>query len=117
MTTTKIVLLLIFASSIGLGQILFKLAADRIQWNSGAAMLIISALNPYLISAMIVYVAATGLWLYLLKSTPLSSAYPFVAISFLFVPVAAAVLLGEKIGLSYGIGLGMVVAGLFFVVR
>jgi len=117
MTMTRIVLLLVFALSIGLGQILFKLAANRIQWSSGGAMLLASALNPYLISAGIVYAAATVLWLYLLKGIPLSRAYPFVAISFLVVPAASVLLLGEKIGLSYVLGVAMVVVGLFFVVR
>ncbi len=77
------------------GQILFKLAAD--QGHALKPWWMQLATNPLFLSALAVYAVATGLWVWILRQTPLQLAYPFVALAYLFVPLAAHFLLNEPL--------------------
>jgi undecaprenyl phosphate-alpha-L-ara4N flippase subunit ArnE len=50
-----------------------------------------------------------------LKSVPLTVAYPFMALTFCVVPLLAWLLLGETLSLRYGVGTGLIVIGLLVV--
>jgi drug/metabolite transporter (DMT)-like permease len=52
---------------------------------------------------------------WLLTFTPLSRAYPFVALAFALTPVCAGLLFGEVISVRLWFGLLLILAGLFFV--
>jgi drug/metabolite transporter (DMT)-like permease len=54
-------------------------------------------------------------WVWLLSFTPLSRAYPFVALAFALTPMLAALLFGEVISIRLWFGLLMILGGLFFV--
>ena len=54
-------------------------------------------LNAYFFVALVVYGAATLLWVWLLKTLPLNVAYPFVGLAFLIVPLLAAFFLQEPL--------------------
>ena len=55
------------------------------------------------------------LWVWILSFTPLSRAYPFVALAFALTPLLAGLLFGETISLHLIIGLLLILGGLFFV--
>lgn len=84
---SKLHLILILTTVVGLsvGQILFKLAALRMQLVHSLAEQWM--LNPFLLAALVVYGLATAFWVALLREVPLQVAYPFVALAFFFVPV------------------------------
>jgi len=44
---------------------------------------------------------------------PLNRAYPFFALSFLFVPLLSGFLLGEPTNARYWVGIGLIVAGIW----
>lgn len=99
---------------ISVGQILFKLTSAR----AGAADfggLVAVLLDPYLLAAFAIYGFGTIVWVYVLKSAPLTVAYPFMALTFCAVPLLAWLLLGETLSLRYGIGTGLIIAGLLVV--
>jgi len=99
---------------ISVGQVLFKLTSAR----AGAADiagLVAVMLDPYLIAAFVIYGIGTVVWVYVLKSVPLTVAYPFMALTFCAVPLLAWGLLGETLSLRYGIGAALIVAGLLVV--
>jgi len=77
------------------GQILFKLAALNLP--GGGSWAVQLAFNGYLWTAMVVYASATALWVALLRQVPLHLAYPFVALSFVFVPVLGHFVLHESL--------------------
>ncbi|MBM3527017.1 MAG: 4-amino-4-deoxy-L-arabinose-phospho-UDP flippase [Alphaproteobacteria bacterium] len=87
------------------GQILFKLAAGR-----GGAVEIM--LSPVFWSAVALYGVVTILWVMLLREIDLSRAYPFIAATYILVPAASVAILGEKVGLSYLLGVALIVAGI-----
>jgi len=110
---TRYVLLVSFAVLLAAGQMLFKIAAD-----AGSGRPIPQAfLNVWMLAAVALYASATLLWVFILRSTPLSAAYPFAALGFVLVPLGAAVLFGEVLTLRYAAGIVLVVVGILLTVR
>lgn len=99
---------------IAAGQVLFKMTSQRLLSRSDSGF--VSVLwDPVFIAALLLYGLATLLWIYVLKSVPLSYAYSFMALSFVIVPLLAAAFLGESVGLRYAAGSALILAGLFVV--
>ena len=71
--------------------------------------------DPYLIAAFAIYGVGTVIWVYVLRSVPLTVAYPFMALTFCAVPLLAWGLLGETLSLRYAVGAALIVAGLVVV--
>jgi len=108
MTITNIISLLLCSCCLALGQLLFKRAA--ISAAEGELYQIL--LSPYLWVALFVYGFTTLLWVYLLRTIDLSKAYPFMALSFILVPLAATIFLNESQSYQYWIGLTFVIMGI-----
>ena len=106
--------LLVTPLLISAGQILFKLTSAR-AGGLDAAGLVSTLRDPYLIAAFAIYGFGTIVWVYVLKSVPLTVAYPFMALTFCAVPLLAWALLGESLSLRYMVGAGLIVAGLLVV--
>ena len=60
---------------------------------------------------------ASVLWFYIVRHFPLSVAYPLISISYVFGMVAAVVVFGESVPASRWIGVGLIAAGVFFMVK
>jgi drug/metabolite transporter (DMT)-like permease len=91
-------LLLAYAAGMAGGQLLFKAAA-----------------NVYFLAAIVLYVALTVLWVWILTFTPLSRAYPFVALAFAITPLLAGFVFGEAVTARLMIGIGLILGGLLLV--
>jgi drug/metabolite transporter (DMT)-like permease len=94
MNATLLALTLACVIAISAGQILFKLAARAADGGAGFPW---NLFNGYLMVALVVYGAATLLWVWLLKTLPLNVAYPFVGLAFVIVPLLGAWLLNEPL--------------------
>jgi drug/metabolite transporter (DMT)-like permease len=101
-------LLVSFGLLLSAGQVLFKVAAD----NSNGKVMPWGLLNGWLFAALALYSGATLLWVFILRSTPLSLAYPFAALSFVVVPLAAWALFGEALSWRYALGMLLLIAGI-----
>ena len=108
----RYVLLFAFTVLLSLGQILFKQAALA----TGDQPLVTGMLNRWLFVGLVVYGAATVLWISILRTTPLSIAYPFSAAGFLMVPLAGHLLFGEPLHARYLAGVICIVAGILLTV-
>jgi undecaprenyl phosphate-alpha-L-ara4N flippase subunit ArnE len=96
---------------VGGGQVLFKIVGQRmagIDADSFRSMLF----DPYFFAAMAVYALATVAWILVLRVAPLGAAYSFMALGFLFVPLASWLLFGEALTLRYVTGAVLIMAGL-----
>lgn len=114
LTLTQIALLSAYAIGMSGGQILFKLAA--VHHNGTAAeRLLALAHNLHFLAALALYGLLSVLWVWILTFTPLSRAYPFVALAFALTPALGAWLFGETISLRLIIGMLLILCGLFFV--
>jgi drug/metabolite transporter (DMT)-like permease len=100
---------------ISAGQILFKYAASTS--GEGRSGLLGLFTNKFLIIACFIYGAATLLWVWQLKYVPLNRAYPIYAAAFIIVPLLGWCFFRERVGLSYGLGAGLIVIGVVLCTR
>jgi multidrug transporter EmrE-like cation transporter len=112
MSAVELALLVLYALGMSVGQVLFKLAADHAKadatgsfWNG-----LLSSWHFYV--SVAVYASLTIAWIWVLTRIPLSRAYPFVVLAFVFTPLLAAVFFGERLDARYFLSLGLIVLGL-----
>jgi drug/metabolite transporter (DMT)-like permease len=113
----QIALLITYAAGMAAGQLLFKAAAlrlgDRYPLSTRALLLLQNA--PF-IGAIVLYAALSVLWIWLLTFTPLSRAYPFVAVAFALTPVLGAPVFAELLSARLLAGIAVIACGLVLVV-
>jgi drug/metabolite transporter (DMT)-like permease len=115
LTLGQIVLLAIYGTGMAGGQLLFKMAAQRSTPSAGNRLIELTA-NIYFFAAFALYCGLAVLWVWILTFTPLSRAYPFVALAFAITPFLAVWLFGEPITLRVGFGVAAILLGLLLVV-
>ncbi|HVY50163.1 MAG TPA: EamA family transporter [Devosia sp.] len=87
------------------GQVLFK------QGSTGLTAFA-AALNLPILAGLLLYALGTILWIAGLSRTTLSYAYPFTALTFVLVLLAAIVLFNERPSLTELLGVAIVLGGL-----
>lgn len=97
---------------IAVGQILFKLASRDVSSLSAASLVKLS-MNGYFLVALVLYGLATISWIYVLRHFPLSRAYLFMGLSFVFVPLLSYFFLKEPLGLKYLAGAACIIFGIW----
>jgi drug/metabolite transporter (DMT)-like permease len=104
---------LVIVAMISTGQILFKIAAERISASGG--QLTLPAMSVVALS-LALYGIATLAWIWILQWYPLSRIYPLMALSFILVPVGGVLIFDERLTLSFFGGTALLLAGLFLIV-
>ena len=117
LTLSQIALLTAYSLGMSGGQVLFKLAGNAYAASAGGAADRLLALlhNAYFLLALALYAGLSVLWVWILSFTPLSRAYPFVALAFALTPLLGGSLFGEAISLRLMAGLAFILCGLFLV--
>ena len=101
---------------LSLGQVILKLfAAEVAQSSFTLASLTNLTLIRYVILLIVVYGLVLCLWLFVLQRMELSRAFPFAALTFVFVPLFAFYFLGEVISPSTVVGTILIVGGIVVV--
>jgi undecaprenyl phosphate-alpha-L-ara4N flippase subunit ArnE len=100
--------LVISALCAAAGQVFFKIGA------TGRAAPI-EFINFHIVLGLLLYGAGTVLWIGALSQAPLSTAYPFTALTFILVFLFSIVVLHEDVAPRSVIGSGLVVIGLYLV--
>jgi drug/metabolite transporter (DMT)-like permease len=117
LTASQIALLIAYAAGMAAGQLLFKGAALRFATLGGAGERILALFtNVYFLAALALYAALAILWVWVLSFTPLSRAYPFVALAFAFTPLLGGLVFDEAMSMRLVFGVLLILAGLFFVI-
>lgn len=101
--------LLLVVALMAAGQLLFK--ATALAWRHQGTLWATPVLTRLGV-ALAIYGVATLAWIWLLQRLPLSLAYPFVALSFVLVPLGAWWWFAEKPGLWQLAGAALIVAGI-----
>lgn len=96
--------------SLAAGQLMFKISASRLETLSIQGFLDRSFLIIF-VPSLALYGVATLAWILVLRTMPLSTAYVFIALAFVLVPIAAAVFLGESINYLQWIGFALIAGG------
>jgi len=100
---------LICVFGIAAGQILFKLSATEF---NRTGSLLGSGTLIYFIIALALYGITTIGWVWVLQKIELGKVYPLMALSFVIVPLASHLLLGERFQTQYFIGVAIIVIGI-----
>ena len=115
--TAQILLLAAYAAGMAGGQLLFKLAAQQLTPDASLAERLNElAGNAWFYAAFALYCALALAWIWILTFTPLSRAYPFVALAFAITPLLGAWVFAEPIGWRLVGGIAVIAAGLLLVV-
>jgi len=96
------------------GQVLFKAGANAFN-ASGPGI----AVKPMaiLLAAFAVYFFTSLGWMLLLRKATLGQIYPVMALSFVLVPAASAIVFGEQFTGRYFIGVLLIMAGVMLCVK
>jgi drug/metabolite transporter (DMT)-like permease len=105
MNAISVALAIVTIAGMTAGQLLFKLASQQ-----GTAVQIVTSLSFW--TAACLYGVVTVAWVLLLREMGLARAYPIMAATYVFVPLAAFLILGERVGPWYIAGIAMIVAGI-----
>jgi drug/metabolite transporter (DMT)-like permease len=112
----QIAILCAYAFSMAGGQMLFKLAALRVSPERPLTEEVFALVqNGYFLAALAGYFALAVIWVWILTFTPLSRAYPFVALAFAVTPVFGAVLFSEPLTTRLIVGIAVILCGLLLV--
>jgi multidrug transporter EmrE-like cation transporter len=91
-----------------MGQFLFKIAASNLRFNAeNSAIQTISVnIRPilYVLTAISLYIVSTMLWVFALRTVPLSTAYMFNALAFILVPLGGFLLFAEPMPRLFIVG-------------
>ena len=117
MPLRSILLTLFCVLLIAVGQLLFKSAATQWKVDGWSWATVTGFLSPVMLVALFVYGLATLLWVYVLRTVPLASAYALFSLAFLIVPLLAHFALGERISANMLIGGAIIVVGVIVAVR
>lgn len=92
------------------GQLMFKAVSNRL--TDLSAILDDHVSLALFAGALSLYGLSTILWVLALRQLQLSAAYPFMAIGFILVPLAAHYVFGEALGAKQLVGMGLIVIGI-----
>ena len=114
MSTTSILLALLTVALNSAAQLLLRGAALR---GATPANPLALAQSPQFVIALFAYAASVLTWLSVLKKTPLATAMPFMALTYVAVPLAARVVFGEPVSVRVLGGMGLAIAAVLLVSR
>lgn len=91
------------------GQLLFKVSASALA-RAGTFF----AWRPLVIlcAAMVLYGIISIAWVWILQRIELGRVYPFMALSFVLVPLGSHFLFGERFNVQYFVGISFIMMGI-----
>lgn len=93
------------------GQTLWKIGLSNITFSKSIASIIKIFFNPYIFSGLILYVAATLAWFYVLKNGELSKVYPLQSLCYIFSALIALFIFKENISIYRWLGIILIMGG------
>lgn len=116
MSIFNLILIMINTVLLVTGQTLWKIGAEKISF-SGLNTIISMVLSPWIVIGGVLYVLATGIWLYLLSKLPLSLIYPLQSIAYVLGLFVALYIFKETIPITRWIGVSVILVGVYLVAK
>lgn len=73
--------------------------------------------SPFIFLGFVLYILATVIWMYLLSKMPLSFLYPLQSVAYVLALFVGLFLFKEQIPMTRWIGTGVILVGVYLVVR
>ncbi len=102
--------ILLAALIAAVAQYIFKRTLKEFKFNVSGIYHVLK--NKMILFGLFLYVVSLVIYLFALKYTPLSFAYPTFASAFIFIAVISKFYLNERIGMLRALGIGLVVIGI-----
>jgi undecaprenyl phosphate-alpha-L-ara4N flippase subunit ArnE len=101
------------------GEVLLKKGANSVAGSGGvaAAMGLTPLLSGWTWLGIVSYVTSLVSWLYVLRTVPLSIAFPLINVVHVFVPLGAAVFLHEHVSFRRWAGIALILLGVIAIVK
>lgn len=115
----RLILLAILQSALlASGQVMLKIAlhympAPAFTWHFVRTML---SIWQFAVCGLC-YLSASLLWMYIVKTYPLSQSYPMVSLSFVFGMIAAILVFREVVNLQQWIGMTLIIIGCVLIAK
>ena len=109
----RYLLLVLCVLSASLGHVMFKSTANTLKSLNSIWGL---ALEPIFITALCLYGITTIGWIWCLQDVPLSKAYLFMSLAYVFIPLLSWICFGEIISLQYIFSVCLIVCGIMVAV-
>lgn len=93
-------LLLLILSSVALSaaaQLLLKIGSAASKSSAAGDKIMAFATSPHILGGFVLYGLGAILWIFVLAKLPLSVAYPFVGLGFIFTMLLGGIVLGEDL--------------------
>lgn len=107
MNSTSILYVALVIASTGFSQTLLKLGANK----AHEKRLFVAYVNPYTLTAYVLYILATLFTVYALKDTPLKLFYSTTSLKFVLILILSKFILQEKIDYVKVIAVSLIVFG------
>jgi drug/metabolite transporter (DMT)-like permease len=112
MTAINVAILIVYSLGMSFGQMLFKLAADQTKLDHSSTFIRSLLMSGYFYGAVLLYGILSLIWVWILTRVPLSQAYPFIVLAFVFTPALGVLFFGETLNASYLASLALILSGL-----
>ncbi|KQX51922.1 EamA family transporter [Paenibacillus sp. Root444D2] len=97
-----------------IGQTIWKVGVTKTPLNEAKDLYNI-IFSPWIIAGGILYVLATGIWLYLLSRLPLSYMYPMQSVAYVLGLIISMFIFKEFIPVSRWLGVATIIFGVYLI--
>lgn len=111
---SRYLILVLCVACISFGHILFKSIADTSKTLNSFWEL---AFEPIFIAAVALYGCTTIGWIWCLREIPLTRAYLFMSLAYVFIPLMAWYQFGEPVTWQYVISVALIVTGIMLAIQ
>jgi drug/metabolite transporter (DMT)-like permease len=114
----KYVLILINIICLVFGQTAWKIGLGNLHLTGNIIQKLFQFFfSPFIFLGFILYIIATGIWMYLLSKLPLSFLYPLQSLAYVIALFIALFLFKEQIPVTRWIGTGVILVGVYLIVK
>ncbi|MGI9350559.1 MAG: EamA family transporter [Rhizobiaceae bacterium] len=106
------ILIIAVVSTLAVGQLLFKTVGLRLGERGFLTLLDDRTTLMIFLSSLALYGVATLGWIWALRQVPLSTAYLFMSLGFILVPVISHYALGEPLNYKIALGAILIICGI-----
>ncbi|WP_154663549.1 EamA family transporter [Neobacillus dielmonensis] len=114
----KYVLILTNIVCLVLGQTAWKYGLENVQLHGGVIQKFFQIVfSPLILLGFGLYIIATVIWMYLLSKLPLSFLYPLQSLAYVLALFISLFIFKEQIPMTRWIGTGVIMFGVYLIVR